>query len=98
MSSKEDHIFFRWRSLTVQKRKNIINLCNHQTDLGIQAEWHFSVTSNGKGPYDGVGGTMKCLAARASLQRPYEEQIMTLLKLFESGSRKSVRVLQYRSV
>ncbi len=31
----------------------------------------------------GLGGTVKCLAARASLQRPYDEQIMTPLQLDE---------------
>ncbi len=41
------------------------------------AEWHLSATSHGKGPCDGVGGTVKRLAARASLQRPYEKQILT---------------------
>ena len=25
-----------------KNRKNFINLCNHQADFGIQAEWHFS--------------------------------------------------------
>ena len=69
-----------------KNRKNFINLCNHQSDFGIKAEWHFSATSHGKGACDGIGGTVKRLAARASLQRPYEEQIMTPLKLFEWAS------------
>ena len=66
--------------------KNFINICNHEADFGIQAEWHFSATSHGKGASDGVGGTVKLLAARASLQRPYERQIMTPLQLFEWAS------------
>ncbi|MCG8620798.1 MAG: hypothetical protein MJE68_02200 [Proteobacteria bacterium] len=65
-----------------KNRKNFINLCNHEADFGIQAEWHYSVTSHGKGASDGVGGTVKRLAARASLHRPYEQQIMTPLQLF----------------
>ena len=69
-----------------KNRKNFINLCNHEADFGIQAEWHFSATSHGKGASDGVGGTVKRLAARASLQRPYEQQIMTPLQLFEWAS------------
>ena len=51
-----------------KNRKNFINLCFHEADFGISAEWHFSATSHGKGACDGVGGTVKRLAARASLQ------------------------------
>ena len=36
-----------------------------------------SGTSHGKGAYDGLGATVKHLAARAGLQGPYDEQIMT---------------------
>ena len=49
----------------------------------IPAEWHFSATSHGKGACDGVGRTVKHLAARASLQRPYDEQIMAPRYLYE---------------
>ena len=69
-----------------KNRKNFSNLCNHQKDFNIKAEWHFSATSHGKGACDGVGGTVKRLAARASLQRPYDQQIMTALQLFEWAS------------
>ena len=51
----------------------------------MSAEWHFFATSHGKGPCDGVGGTVKRLAARASLQRPYKDQIWTPHQLFEFG-------------
>jgi len=68
-----------------KNRKNFANLCNHEQDFGMPAEWHFFATSHGKGPCDGVGGTVKRLAARASLQRPYENQILTPRQLFEFG-------------
>ena len=60
-----------------------MNLCHHQGDFGIAAEWHFSAISHGKGACDGLGGTLKRLAARASLQRPYNDQIMTPCQLFD---------------
>ena len=66
-----------------KNRKNFINLCHHEEDFSIPAEWHFFATSHGKGPCDGVGGTVKRLAARASLQRPYDKQILTPHQLFE---------------
>ena len=40
---------------------NFINLCNHNKDFGINAEWHFFPTAHGKSPCDGVGGTVKRL-------------------------------------
>ena len=69
-----------------KNRKNFINLCHHKVDFGVYAEWHFSATSHGKGACDGLGGTVKRLAARASLQRPYDQQIMTPRQLFEWAS------------
>ena len=66
-----------------KNRKNFGNLCYHQEDFGMAAEWHFSATSHGKGACDGLGGTVKRLAARASLQKPYSDQIMTSRQLFE---------------
>ena len=48
--------------------KNLSNLCHHGKDHGNEAEWHFFATSHGKSPCDGIGGTVKRLVARASLQ------------------------------
>ncbi len=66
-----------------KNRNFFINLCHHELDFGVPAEWHFSATSHGKGACDGVGGSVKRLAARASLQRPYTDQITTPRQLFE---------------
>ena len=43
----------------------------------------FSATSQGKSTCEGLGGTVKRLEARASLHRPYEQQIMTPFQLYE---------------
>lgn len=66
-----------------KNRKNFTNLSFHKKDFNIEAEWHFSATAHGKSAYDGVGGTVKRLAARASLQRPYDNQIQTPFQLYE---------------
>ena len=34
--------------LNTKNRKNFINLCHHEDDFGVPAEWHFSATSHGK--------------------------------------------------
>ena len=39
--------------------KNFINLCHHQDDFEVPAEWNFSATSHGKGACYGVGGSLK---------------------------------------
>ena len=38
-----------------KNQKNIHNLCLHESDFGIPAEWHFLATSHGKGACDGIG-------------------------------------------
>jgi hypothetical protein len=70
-------------ALYKNKKKKFLNLCFHEEDFKVKGEWHFFATAHGKGPCDGVGGSVKRLAAHASLQRPYEKQIQTPLQLFE---------------
>jgi hypothetical protein len=65
-------------SAQYKNKNNFINLCQHNTDFGTNAEWHLFTTSRGEGLYDGVGSTTKCLAARTSLQH---HQILTAAQL-----------------
>ena len=58
-----------------KNKKNLYNLCQHQSDFGIEAVWNFFATSHGKSPCDGIGGTVKRVTARASLQRTKENHI-----------------------
>ena len=48
--------------------KAFINLCFHEQDHNLKAEWHLFARSHGKNPCDGVGGTVKRLVANASLK------------------------------
>lgn len=66
-----------------KNHKNLSNLCYHQSDYGLAAEWHFFATSHGKSPCDGLGGTTKRLVARASLQATLEDQILNPHQMFE---------------
>jgi hypothetical protein len=66
-------------SAQYKNKNNFINLCHHNTNFGINAEWHFFTTSHGKGPCDGVGGAIKRLAARFNLQH---RQILTPAQLY----------------
>ena len=52
-------------------------------DFGIEASWNFFATSHGKSPCDGIGGKVKRVNGRASLQRPKENHILTELQMFE---------------
>lgn len=77
-----------------KNRKNFANLCNHLEDFGIEAQWDFFATSHGKGACDGVGGTVKRLAARASLQRPYDAQIMTPRQLYQ-WAKENIKTINF---
>ena len=66
-----------------KNRKNFYNLCQHKNEFGIDAEWNFFATSHGKSPCDGIGGTVKRVTARASLQRPKHSHILTPSQMFE---------------
>ena len=49
--------------------KNFMNVCLHEQEFGLAATWSFFATSHGKGPCDGIGGTVKRLARQESLRR-----------------------------
>ena len=63
--------------------KNFMNLCHHSVNFGFEVEWHCLATPHGKGPCNGVGGLLKRMATKASLQRPYQDQIQTPYQLYE---------------
>ena len=70
--------------------KNFTNLSFHEIDFGgICAEWHFFATSHGKSRCDGIGGTVKRLVTRASLQAPTANQILTA-EAMQSWARSNI--------
>lgn len=77
------HYFSDGAASQYKNYKNFANLRHHKQDFGLNAEWNFFATSHGKNPCDGIGGTVKRLAARASLQRPLEGQILTSQQFFK---------------
>lgn len=52
-----------------KNKKNFKNICLHEKDFGVKAQWHFFPTSHGKGPCDGVGGMIKRKARDASIRK-----------------------------
>lgn len=81
-------------SAQYKNKKNFMNLCFHQEDFGLTAEWHFFATSHGKGPCDGIGGATKRLAMRASLQ-PGHEPITTPRLLYDWAS-KNIKNIKFQ--
>lgn len=71
-----------------KNKKNFVNTCQHENDFGIIAEWNFFATSHGKNSCDGIGGTTKREVTRASMQRPYNNQILTPQDMFKYCSEK----------
>jgi hypothetical protein len=69
-------------------RFNFLNLCQHESDFGIKATWHFFATGHGKSPCDGIGGTVKRIITKTSLQRPSNNQILTPEQMYIEASTK----------
>ena len=74
---KKIHYFTDGCAGQYKNKNNFIHLCNHEDDFGLAAEWNFFTTSHGKSACDGIGGTVKRLVTKASLYRPYNDQILT---------------------
>ena len=71
-----------------KNKKNFLNLAYHEKDFGISADWSFSATSHGKGPWDGLAGSVKREAALESLRRPLDNQILTPLEFYNFAKEK----------
>ncbi len=80
------HYFSDGASAQYKNCKNFANLCHHQADFNVEAEWSFFATSHGKSPCDGIGGTVKRLVARASLQATDNKHILTPQDLYNWAS------------
>ena len=73
--------------------KAFSNLCHHESDFTLNAEWNFFATSHGKSNCGGIGGTVKHLVGNASL-RSQQEPIYTLLQMFD-WCRKNINAIEY---
>lgn len=80
---KKIYFFSDGAASQYKNRKNFFNICELQFTQNIIIEWHFSATYHGKSPCDGIGGTIKRMATRASLQRVYTRHILNAKSLYE---------------
>eukprot|EP00731_Ephydatia_muelleri_P014791 Em0008g511a len=84
LTVKKVYYFSDGAASQYKNKKNFVNLAFHNRDFkNIEAEWHFFATAHGKGPCDGLGGTVKREAVSTSLKRPLEGQIQTPQELSE---------------
>ena len=67
--------------------KAFFNLCLHEQDHNLKAEWHLFARSHRKSPCDGVGGTVKQLVANASLKANHDMCILRLKQLYQWGTK-----------
>ena len=72
--------------------KNFKNLAEHKTDFDVEADWSFSATGHGKGPWDGLAGSAKREAALESLRRSSMNPIQTPYEFFEFVKKKFQKV------
>ena len=80
---KRIHYFTDGCAGQYKNKSNFINLCHHEEDFGLEGEWNFFATSHRKSACDGIGGTVKRLLTKASLQRPYTNRILTTEAIME---------------
>lgn len=93
---KKIHYFTDGCAAQYKNKFNFLNLCHHRADFGVDAEWNFFATSHGKNACDGIGGTVKRAAARASLQRHIDNQILTAENMYHFCSKEfksSIKIL-----
>ena len=76
-----------------KNKKNFLNLAYHAADFGVPADWSFSATSHGKGPWDGLAGSAKREAALESLRRPVDRQILTPKEFYSFTKDKFKKVI-----
>jgi hypothetical protein len=62
---------------------NLVNITCHNEGFTMPADWPFFATSQRKSACDGVGGSLKEPTAKANLQQPYNDKIMTLHQLYK---------------
>ena len=72
--------------------KNFKNLAEHKTDFDVEADWSFSATGHGKGPWDGLAGSAKREAALESLRRSSMNPIQTPYDFFEFVKKKFQKI------
>ena len=78
--------------MNVQKNIRKITICelrHHKLDFGIVAEWIFFATIREKFPCDSISGFMKPYAAKQSLQRPLQDQMLNYVSMFDLFNLKS---------
>lgn len=66
-----------------KNKSNFINLAFHEEDFKVKVEWNFFATSHGKGACDGIGGTVKRNAYKASMQKVNTQHITSAKNLFD---------------
>ena len=58
-----------------------MNLCCHKDDFGLDVTWNVFATGHGKSAVDGVR-TIKLITARASFQKCFNDQILTVEAMY----------------
>ena len=61
---------------------NFYNLCQHEQDFAIKAQWSFFATAHGKSPCDGISGTVKRVVSKESLQHVNDNHILDFSQMY----------------
>ena len=75
--------------------KNMLNLCQHKVDFGIEATWSFFVTSHGKSPCDGIGVTVRRLTAKQACKGLTRNKFWMFRQCFHFGKHRWYNIYSY---
>lgn len=66
-----------------KNRSTFSILSYHYRNFGVKAKWNFFATAHGKGPCDGLGGTVKRKVYHENLKQDTENQIKNAEEMFK---------------
>ncbi|CAI5775376.1 Hypothetical predicted protein [Podarcis lilfordi] len=94
---KQIHYFSDGCAARYKNKFSFLNLCHHQEDFQINAQWSFFATSLGNSECDDIGGTTKRLARKESLQIPLDKQ-STIPKTFLDFCDKKMEKVKFHYI
>ena len=80
--------------VSLNKNKyNFYNLCQHEQDFGLKAQRSFFATAHGKSPCDGIGGTVKRVMSKGSLQHVNDNHILYFSQMYNFCKEKFTNII-----
>ena len=87
------HYFSDCCAAHYKNKYNFYNLCQHEQDFALKAQWSFFATAHGKSPCDGIGGIVKREVSKASLQHVNDNHVLDLPQMYNFCKEKFTNIM-----